>query len=90
MIQVSVDRPSVNLKFYKELANERSDSGISALLDFGSWSLHIVNSVFQRGTEQSGWNLKETLKSAWEWFHDSPARRDDYETLIGSTTITVA
>ena len=36
MIQVSVGRPSINLKFYKELANERSDSGISALLDFGS------------------------------------------------------
>ena len=90
MIQVSVDRPSVNLKFYKKLANERSDSGISALLDFGSWSLHIVNSVFQRGTEQSGWNVKKTLKSAWEWFHDSPARRDDYETLTGSTTFTVA
>ena len=30
MIQVSMDWPSVNLKFYKELTNERSDLGIPA------------------------------------------------------------
>ena len=90
MIQVSLDRPSVNLKFYKELTNKRSDSGIPALIEFGSCSLHIVNGAFQRGAEQSGWNLKKTLKSVWQLFHDSPARRDDYETLSDSTTFPMA
>ena len=46
MIKVSMDGPIINLKFFKELTNERSDSGIPALIDFGSCSLHIVNSAF--------------------------------------------
>ena len=41
-----MDGPIINLKFFKELTNERSDSGIPALIDFGSCSLHIVNSAF--------------------------------------------
>ena len=90
MIQVSMDGPNVNLKFYKELTNERSESGIPALIDFGSCSLHIINGAFQRGTEQSGWNLKKTLKSARQLFHDSPAQRNGYETLTGSTTFPMA
>ena len=58
MIQVSMGWPSVNLKFFKELTNERSDSGILAIIDFGNCSLDIINGAFQRGAEQSGWNLK--------------------------------
>ena len=85
-----MDRPNGNLKFYKELTNERSDSGIPALIDFGSCSLHIINCVFQRGAEQFGWNLKKTLKSAWQPFHDSPGRQNDHETLTGSTTFPMA
>ena len=46
MIKVSMDGHIINLKFFKELTNERSDSGIPALIDFGSCSLHIVNSAF--------------------------------------------
>ena len=90
MIQVSMDGPNVNLKFCKELTNERSESAIPALVDFGSCCLHIINGAFQRGTEQSGWNLKKTLRSAWQLFHDSPARRHVYETCairVGSITI---
>ena len=82
-MQVSMDGPCVNLKFYKELTNERSDSGIPVLIDSGRCSLHIVNSAFQRGKEQSGRNLK-TLKSARQLFHDSTARREYYKTLTGS------
>ena len=84
MIEVSMDGPCINLKSYKELTNERSDSGIPALIDSGRCSLHIVNSAFQRGKEQSGRNLKKTLKSARQLFHDSTARREYYKTLTGS------
>ena len=90
MIQVSIDGPCVNLKSYKELTNERSDSGIPALIDFGSCSLHIANGASQRGAKQSGWNSKKALKSAGQVFHESPARRDDYDTLTGSTTFPMA
>ena len=66
-----MDGPSINLKFYKELISKRFESGIPALIDFGSCSLHIVNSAFQREAEQPGRNLKKSLKSAWQLFHDS-------------------
>ena len=79
-----------NLKFYKELTDERSDSGIPALIDFGSCSLHILDGAFQKRAEQSGWNLKTTLKSTWQLFHHSLTRRDNYETLTGSTTFPMA
>ena len=85
-----MDVLSVNLKFYKKLTNERSDSGIPALIDFGSCSLHIVNGAFQRGAEQSGWYLKKTLKSALQLFHNSPTQHHDYKTLNGSTTFPIA
>ena len=90
MNQVSMDGPCINLKSYKELTNERSDSGIHALIDLGSCSLHIANVACQRGAKQSGWNSKKTLKSAGQVFHDSPARRDDYDILTGSTTFPMA
>ena len=82
--------PIVNLKFFKELTNERSDSGILALTDFGNCSLDIINGAFQRGAEQSGWNLKKTLKSVWQLFRNSPAQLDYYETLTGSRPFPMA
>ena len=58
----------VSLKFYKELINEISGSGIAALIDFGSSSLHLVNGAFQREAEQSDWNLKENTKKCLATF----------------------
>ena len=83
-MQVSMDGPCVNLKIYKELTNERSDSGIPVLIDSGKCSLHSTIPAFQRGKEQSGRNLKKTLKSARQLFHDSTARREYYKTLTGT------
>ena len=81
-----MDGPKVNLKFLQELQNERSESGLSPLIDIGTCPLHIINGAFQTGAEHCGWTIKKTLKGIWQLFHDSPARRDDYETLTGSVT----
>lgn len=62
MVQVSMDGPSVNHKFYKKFSDERSDSEISALVDIGSCSLHIVNGAFQSGAEKSELNIKIHLR----------------------------
>jgi len=86
MIQVSMDGPNVNLKFLKELSSTRSESEIPGLINIGTCSLHTINNALQTGAKKSGWNLKNTLKGTWQLFHDSSARRDDYETITGSVT----
>ena len=84
MIQVSMDGPNVNLKFLKELSSSRAEIEIPALVNIGTCPLHTVNNSFQTGANEADWNLKKTLKGIWQIFHDSSARRDDYETVTGS------
>ena len=90
MVQVSMDGPSVNWKFHKALNNQRDESKLPTLIGIGSCSLHIVNGTFQRGAGNIGWRIKQTLKGVYQLFHDSPARREDYENVTGSTTYPLA
>ena len=86
MVKVSMDGPSVTWKFYNALNNQRDECKLPTLIDIGSCSLHIVNGAFQSGAENTGWRIKLTLKGVYQLFHDSPARREDYEIVTGSTT----
>ena len=90
MIQISMDGPSVNHKFLKGVVKEREECKIPSLIDIGSCSLHVIHGAFRLGAEKSGWKVKKTLRGLWQIFHDSPARRDDYEALSGSTTYPLA
>lgn len=84
-VQISMDGPSVNTKFLGEIKKERDESGISKLIDIGSCNLHIVHGALKTGTEKTGWNLKGILKGAFQLLKDSPARREDYVSITGST-----
>ena len=90
MVQVSMDEPSVNWKFYKALNNQRDESKLPTLIDIGRCSLNIINGTFQSGSENIGWRIKKILKGVYQLFHDSPARREDYENVTGSTTYALA
>ena len=57
---------------------------VHSLIDIGSCSLHVVHSSFKTGAEKAGWNLKALLKDSLQILHDTPARREDYETVTGS------
>ena len=77
--------PNVNLKFFKEFAVEFKEDSFHSLVDIGSCCLHIVHGAFKTGAEKSEWGLKKFLKAAYTILHDSPARREDYESVTGSS-----
>ena len=78
MIQVSMNGPSTNWKFFNLWQKDRVDKEQHNLIDIGSCSLHIIHVEFKTGAESSGWNMKAILKGAFTVWHDTPARREDY------------
>ena len=84
-IQISMDGPNVNLKFLETVKKEREETNLSKLVDIGSCDLHTVHGSFKAACEKTEWNIKSLLKSSFQIFKDSPARRDDYISITGST-----
>ena len=85
LLQVSMDGPSVNLKFLKLLQDDRMEKGLPQLLDIGSSGLHILHGAFKTCTEKSEWSTKATMKASFTILHNSPARRDDYDSITASS-----
>ena len=72
-----MDGPNVNLKFFKEFAADFKEDNFCSLVGIGS--LHIGHSAFKTGPEKLEWGLKKFFKAAYTILHDSPGRREDYE-----------
>ena len=81
MLQVSMDGPAVNWKFFDALMNYRSECELPQLINIDSCSLHIVHGVLETAVESTSWKIKQTLKSIWQILHESPARREDFESI---------
>ena len=75
-----------NLKFYKEFSRLYKEENCHCLIDIGTCSLHTVHNSFGAEVEATGWNVKKVLKGAFHVLHNSPARREDYESQTNSTT----
>ena len=73
LYQVSMDSPNVNLKFYNEFTIKLNEIVNHSLVNIGT------------GETSTQWGLKKVLKAAYYILHDSPARRDDYNSISGST-----
>ena len=86
LYQISMDGANVNKKFYEDFSRKFGDENYHRLIDIGSCSLHIVHGALRAGVEQSQWELKKFLKGAFTVFHNSPARREDYESVTGSSS----
>ena len=87
IVQISMDGPNVNKKLYKDLLLEReaSDIDLPCLIDLGTCGLHVVHGALRKGFEETGWKLDRLLRSLWYLFNESPARRQDYAEITGST-----
>ena len=85
MVQLSMDGRIVLLKLLKVMKKQRKKLSFPGFISFGSCKLHTVNGAFKSGAEASGWKLENILKSCFEIFSNSPARRDDYINITGST-----
>ena len=84
ILQVSMDGPTVNHKFYSKLVEQRKEISAPGMIDIGSCCLHIIYGAFKTGLEATGWVLKTVLKGAYTVLHDTPARHADYFTVTGS------
>ena len=80
-----MDRPSVNVKLHQVVRDDRKDKGFSHLLDIGTCGLDILQESFKTGIEKSEWEMKSLMKASFSILHDSPARRNDYESVAKSS-----
>ena len=70
--RIQMDGPNVNLKCLQKVQDHRC-------------GLHTIHGTFKAGVPSTDWMLKEVLNSAYyHILHDSPARRDDYQTTGSS------
>ena len=83
---VSMDGPSVNHNFLRSLKRDWEKALIHKLIDIGTCNLHIIYGAFKTGAEKSEWNIHKILKGAFQIFHETAARRDDYTLVTSSET----
>ena len=74
-----MDGPSVKIKLLQVVQDDRKDKGLPHLLDIGTCALHTLHGSFKMGIEKSEREMKSLMKASFSILHDSPARRDDYE-----------
>ena len=86
-LQISMDGPNVNWKFYKDITLQIKTDFNNDLIDIGSCGLHILHGAFKTAIEKNKlFGELESLFSSVYWlFKDSPARRDDFEKITGSS-----
>ena len=80
-----MDRPNTNLKFFNEYSNKFAETSFHSLFKIGTCNLHLVYGNLQTGESASGRGLKNIMKSAHRILHNSPARREDYASVTGSS-----
>lgn len=84
IIQVSMDGPNVNWKFFGDLRKKIGDDYGTALINIGSCGLHVVHNSFKSGMDATGWQVSSFLSSLHYLFKDAPARKEDLFTTTGS------
>ncbi|GBM75925.1 hypothetical protein AVEN_125336-1 [Araneus ventricosus] len=76
ILQISMDGPDINLKFLKDFkADLNTDPDDKKLLDLGSCGLHTLHCAFKSSMQETGWNIVPFLRTVYNLFKDSPARR---------------
>lgn len=76
LLQVSMDGPNVNIKFFRELTDSlKVTPEDPEILNIGSCGLHTLNVAFKAGVNATQWSLFDFHRSLYYLFKDSPARR---------------
>ena len=78
MLQMSMDGPSVNWKFYEKLIKSREKSELTGSINIGGCGLHVIHGTFKSGATLCEWDIVKILKGLYTIFYDTPARRSDY------------
>lgn len=61
LVQISMDGPNVNWKFYEMVQSDLKLNLKLTMLDIGSCNLHIVHGAFKNGASASQWELDRYL-----------------------------
>ena len=77
MIQISMDGPSANWKFFKMLYKDHRKDEQNELMNVELCSLHIKHTL-KTAAESSRWNIKPVFNRIFTILHDTPARRENY------------
>ena len=84
MFQVSRGGPIVNLKCLEKLQKDCLENEQHELINIRSFGLHAIHGAFKTGAEPTSWNIRKILHCSYQILHDSPARRDYFETITAS------
>ena len=90
IMQVSMDGPSVNWCFYKKF-NEylQTNCDEKTLIDLGSCGLHVVHGSLKTAHAAVKWSVHQILRSLYNLFKTSPARRADLCAIAPDTAFPV-
>ena len=84
--QLSMDGPNVNWKALDLPSNQLEKESGRKLINVGSCGLHVLHNAFRDGCAAAKWEVDSVL-SALHWlFKHSPARREDFVNVTGSTS----
>ena len=89
MFQISMHGISTNSMFLDDLNKDRKYSEMPELTNIGSCSLHVIHGAFETAIQSTTWNIKKSLKGCSQSLHESPARRQNYETVTGATKYSI-
>ena len=85
LLQMSTDGPNVNWKTYKLLSTSIEEETKKKMLNIESCKLHIIHNALRSGRMETNWEVGQTLSSLYWLFKDSPARREYFEPITGSS-----
>ena len=85
LLQMSMDGPNVNWKTYELLSTSIEEETKKKMLNIGSCGLHIIHNSFRSGSMETNREVGQTLSSLYWLFKDSPARREDFVSITGSS-----
>ena len=84
IVQLLMDGPNVTWSFRNKFEANKRDNFNSGLVNIGSCSQHKIHNAFKGGAKKSGWQIPQFLKALHTLCHETPARREDYETVTSS------
>ena len=84
LIQLSIDGSSTNWNVLQLLQEDYKEKEYPTIINIGSYGLHVLHGSFNIGMEVAGWDVGKVLKSMWQLFLDSPARRKMYSRVYES------
>lgn len=85
IIQISMDGPNVNQKFFKDIKSElNTGEDQPEILNLGSCGLHTLHGAFKTSLKATNWQIVEFLRNLYNIFKNVPARHALYLEYTGS------